>query len=147
MVSGGDYEDNDNDDTCWPHAIPPCKGADCDEAVNDSYYANKFACKNMDYRTPFDDDEHFAKEAYSIRGEQNIMAELIKYGTVTGAFTVYSDFPTYTGGVYQRTQASTQLGGHAIKIFGYGVENGVKYWHCMNSWVCIYASICEYINV
>jgi len=26
------------------------------------------------------------------------------------------------------------LGGHAVKVLGYGVENGVKYWLCANSW-------------
>ena len=27
-----------------------------------------------------------------------------------------------------------QLGGHAIKIMGWGVEGGVKYWLVANSW-------------
>lgn len=130
VVSGGDYADNGADDTCWPYAIKPCKGSDCASASSDSCLSS---CKNSKYTTPFTQDKHFAKEAYSIKGEENIMRELVKYGTVTGAFTVYADFPTYTGGVYQHTSGS-QLGGHAIKIFGYGVENGVKYWHCMNSW-------------
>jgi cathepsin B len=26
------------------------------------------------------------------------------------------------------------LGGHAIKLIGWGVENGVKYWLVANSW-------------
>ena len=26
------------------------------------------------------------------------------------------------------------MGGHAIRILGYGVENGEKYWLCANSW-------------
>ena len=26
------------------------------------------------------------------------------------------------------------MGGHAVKVLGYGVENGVKYWLCANSW-------------
>jgi cathepsin B len=26
------------------------------------------------------------------------------------------------------------LGGHAIKMIGWGVENGTPYWLCMNSW-------------
>jgi len=25
-------------------------------------------------------------------------------------------------------------GGHAVKMLGWGVENGVKYWLCANSW-------------
>ena len=50
-----------------------------------------------------------------------------------GAFTVYEDFLAYKGGVYQHTTGSA-LGGHAIKILGWGVENGTKYWLCANSW-------------
>lgn len=26
------------------------------------------------------------------------------------------------------------MGGHAVKVLGYGVENGEKYWLCANSW-------------
>lgn len=39
----------------------------------------------------------------------------------------------YHPGVYQYTSGS-ELGGHAVKIIGYGVENGVKYWLVANSW-------------
>jgi cathepsin B len=58
---------------------------------------------------------------------------LWKNGPVEGAFTVYADFPTYKSGVYKHVSGG-QLGGHAIKISGWGVENGVKYWLCVNSW-------------
>lgn len=26
------------------------------------------------------------------------------------------------------------MGGHAIKVIGWGVEEGVDYWLCVNSW-------------
>jgi cathepsin B len=39
----------------------------------------------------------------------------------------------YKEGVYQHVEGAL-LGGHAIKIIGWGVENGVKYWLCANSW-------------
>lgn len=50
-----------------------------------------------------------------------------------GAFTVYADFLTYRSGVYQHTTGE-ELGGHAIKILGWGVEDGTDYWLVANSW-------------
>jgi len=61
------------------------------------------------------------------------MTEIFTNGPVEGAFTVYEDFLSYKSGVYQHTSGS-QLGGHAIKIIGWGVENGTKYWLVVNSW-------------
>ena len=41
----------------------------------------------------------------------------------------------YKGGVYRRSkQAQGPLGGHAVKIVGWGVEEGRPYWTAMNSW-------------
>lgn len=36
-------------------------------------------------------------------------------------------------GVYQHVSGSA-VGGHAIKILGWGEENGTPYWLCANSW-------------
>ena len=36
-------------------------------------------------------------------------------------------------GVYKHVSGSP-LGGHAIKILGWGVEDGIPYWLCANSW-------------
>lgn len=49
------------------------------------------------------------------------------------AFTVYEDFFSYTSGVYQH-KFGGMAGGHAIKVLGYGSENGTDYWLCANSW-------------
>jgi len=61
------------------------------------------------------------------------MTELSTNGPCEGAFTVYEDFLLYTGGIYKHTSGSVE-GGHAIRILGYGVENGTKYWLIANSW-------------
>lgn len=37
-------------------------------------------------------------------------------------------------GVYIKTENATRLGGHAVKLIGWGVEHGVAYWLMMNSW-------------
>lgn len=54
-------------------------------------------------------------------------------GPVEASFTVYEDFLSYTGGVYNYTSGDA-LGGHAIKMLGWGVSNGTPYWLCANSW-------------
>jgi cathepsin B len=46
---------------------------------------------------------------------------------------VYEDFLLYKEGVYQH-QEGEFLGMHAVRILGYGVENGVKFWTVANSW-------------
>ena len=48
-------------------------------------------------------------------------------------FDVYSDFMNYKGGIYIHTTGYKQ-GGHAIKLVGYGQEDGTDYWICANSW-------------
>lgn len=42
-------------------------------------------------------------------------------------------FSVSHAGVYQHVSGSA-LGGHAIKMLGWGEENGVPYWLCANSW-------------
>lgn len=50
-------------------------------------------------------------------------------------FDVYSDFEYYTGGVYHHTGAGKPVGGHAVKIVGWGqLRDDTKYWIGANSW-------------
>ena len=49
------------------------------------------------------------------------------------AFTVYSDFENYAGGIYHHVSGG-MAGGHAVKFVGWGEENGQKYWKVANSW-------------
>lgn len=86
-----------------------------------------------EYKTAFNDDKWYGQRVYNAAGEANMVNEISKNGPVTGAFTVYEDFTTYQGGIYQHVTGD-DLGGHAIKIIGYGSENGTKYWIIANSW-------------
>ncbi|KAJ4459679.1 putative cathepsin B2 cysteine protease [Paratrimastix pyriformis] len=54
-------------------------------------------------------------------------------GSVQAAYTVYGDFEQYKGGVYKHKSGSV-LGGHAIKLIGYGTEGSTPYWIAQNSW-------------
>ena len=60
--------------------------------------------------------------------------EIFQNGPITGMFFVKQDFLTYKSGVYTPSWFSPLLGGHAIKIMGFGTEGGVKYWLVANSW-------------
>lgn len=136
LVTGGNYNSKEG---CQPYSIE-----DCDHHVNGTRKpcggpesktpkCHK-TCTNEDYKTPFKSDLHFGVSAYSIHSnEEQIQMEISKNGPVEAAFTVYSDFPSYKSGVYQHVSGG-QLGGHAIKILGWGVENDNKYWLVANSW-------------
>jgi cathepsin B len=39
----------------------------------------------------------------------------------------------YRTGIYQYVSGSF-LGGHAVRVIGYGVLNGVNYWIAANTW-------------
>merc|ERR1719329_1615126 len=72
-------------------------------------------------------------DPYAAEGEEGIMQAIFTGGPVETAFTVYSDFEDYDGGIYQHVTGD-EAGGHAVKIVGWGVESGVKYWKVANSW-------------
>jgi cathepsin B len=54
-------------------------------------------------------------------------------GPVQTGFEVYEDFLHYKSGIYKYTDGII-LGGHAVKIVGWGKEGAVNYWIVANSW-------------
>jgi len=82
----------------------------------------------------YEDDKVHGVNAYMVPPlPAKIKEEILTYGPITGAFTVYEDFLTYKSGVYQHMSGAA-LGGHAIKVIGWGEEDGLNYWLCVNSW-------------
>jgi cathepsin B len=82
----------------------------------------------------FEDDKYsFVGRIETASGEAKIQQMIMEGGPVETAFTVYSDFENYAGGVYQHTTGSP-VGGHAVKIVGWGVDSGTAYWKIANSW-------------
>jgi len=78
--------------------------------------------------------KHFASKVYAVKSNPDqIATEIYTNGPVEAAFTVYEDFVNYKSGVYRHTTGKV-LGGHAIKVIGFGVLNGTHYWLCENSW-------------
>ena len=141
VVTGGDYDTIGSGSTCFPYQLANCahheaspKYANCSSSIAATPACpNPKACSEKKYSTPWANDKQKAKSAYSISGVEQIQTEIMTYGPVTAAFTVYQDFLTYHSGVYEHL-AGPQLGGHAVKIIGWGEENGVAYWTVANSW-------------
>lgn len=68
-----------------------------------------------------------------------IMLDIMRWGPMATGFNVFQDFLEYDGkSIYIPKPDQEVLGGHAIKIVGWGEEkpNGdvIKYWICANSW-------------
>jgi cathepsin B len=64
---------------------------------------------------------------------EEIKAEIYANGPMETAFQVYEDFMNYESGVYHHVTGALE-GGHAIKMLGWGHEDGMDYWLCANSW-------------
>ena len=133
IVSGGGYGDKN---TCQPYFLPMCDHhtegphGPCPETT-DTPDCSKECVEG--YEKSYAEDLTYGDSAYSVNGEKRMMREIYEHGSVEGSFTVYEDFLAYKSGVYQHVTGS-QLGGHAIKILGWGEEDGNKYWLCANSW-------------
>jgi cathepsin B len=140
VVTGGDYTDIGSGDTCYPYSLAPCahhvpataKYPACPSSEYPSPSCKR-SCTESGYGKSYSSDKVRATSAMSVRGESQIMQELVTNGPMYVAFSVYSDFPTYKSGVYKHTSGS-YLGGHAVTLVGYGELNGEKYWKIKNSW-------------
>ena len=76
-----------------------------------------------------------AKTSYAIKGVTNMQKEIMTNGPIQVAFNVYKSFMSYKTGVYQKHWYELlPEGGHAVKIVGWGTDNGVDYWLVANSW-------------
>jgi cathepsin B len=134
VVTGGMYGSKVG---CQPYVCPPCtKGLYPPSCPTDQcapLLKCEKACGNSAYPKAYSDDKIKASSAFSVRSVSQMQQVLSSNGPLAVAFTVYADFPTYKSGVYAHTSGGV-LGGHAVSMQGWGVENGVKYWLVKNSW-------------
>ncbi|GFR96986.1 cathepsin B [Elysia marginata] len=134
VVTGGQYGTKQG---CQPYELAPCDHhvsghlKNCTDPISPTPKCHKNCLPG--YEKSFFNDKHYGTDSYRVRGVQKIMEELYTRGPVTAAFYVYSDFLSYKSGVYTHKHGS-MLGGHAIKIIGWGKEDGQDYWLVANSW-------------
>jgi len=106
-------------DACFPYTAGNGQAATC---------ATKCADGEAFTRTK-------AKNSYAIKGAANMQKEIMTNGPIQVAFNVFKSFMTYKSGVYKKHfWEILPEGGHAVKIVGWGVENGEDYWLVANSW-------------
>ncbi|XP_014244565.1 cathepsin B-like [Cimex lectularius] len=136
VVTGGDYNTTVG---CQPYQVEECehhttgKRPECSTLPAAPTPECEYSCLNPEYTVDFKRDHHKVKSVYSLGDVEEIQKELMTNGPVEASFTVYSDFPTYKSGVYQHVHGS-MLGGHAVRLIGWGTENGTPYWLVANSW-------------
>jgi cathepsin B len=143
VVDGGNYGDKSG---CYSYQLKPCahhsvstKYANCTDEVPTPKCANK--C--VDDGKTWAGSKHHGTGGYSVCKQGSnmscpdaMMQEIYQNGPITGMFFVHQSFLTYKSGVYKAGSVfkDPMLGGHAIKIMGWGTEDGQPYWLVANSW-------------
>ncbi|CAH0388737.1 unnamed protein product, partial [Bemisia tabaci] len=137
IVTGGEFGTNQG---CMPYQIKHCSHhmGDKGKYPNCKSYNETVvpvcvnACTNKGYKTPMSKDRHFGKRAYQVT-VADLKKELVEKGPVTMSFKIYEDFYLYKTGVYHHVTGE-KIGGHAVRVLGYGTEKGESYWLVANSW-------------
>jgi cathepsin B len=110
------------------------EGDKCESVCSTSSMNHQFKVKSsynryQAYRFK-DDAKKVADNA--VKMQQDVMDN----GPVAISFNVHKPFYSYKRGVYLMPggELDDKHGWHAVVMLGWGVENGVKYWICQNSW-------------
>ncbi|XP_074596308.1 cathepsin B-like [Brevipalpus obovatus] len=86
------------------------------------------------YMKTYAEDKQFGVSAYSISPDvKAIQSEIMRNGPVEASFQLFLDFTYYRSGVYEGGDKFA-LRNHAVKLLGWGTEDGIPYWLGANSW-------------
>jgi len=139
IATGGAYLDNTK---CLAYPFPLC-----DHHVTGThgvcsstpYFAPAcfWACDtNSTDKVSYDDEQakHIFATSYKVdKDVEAIQRDILAHGPSQASMFLVPDFEVYHTGVY--TTAATQyIGAHAVKIMGWGEDNGTPYWLVANSW-------------
>jgi len=133
IVTGGNYNSSEG---CQSYSIEACEhhvDGDRPPCTEGPTPKCRKTCDST-YSVAYNDDLYFGASAYSVsRRVEQIQNEIMTNGPVEASLDVYADFLTYKSGVYTHVSGG-YLGGHAIKMLGWGVEDDTPYWLIANSW-------------
>ncbi|CAI5454794.1 unnamed protein product [Caenorhabditis angaria] len=94
------------------------------------YRGNASECNILDNSTRYFIDDYKMLD----RDEEVIADWVYQHGPVVFGIKTTRDFYFYQSGIFYPDWVNKTIGGHAMIIVGYGVENGTKYWIVKNSW-------------
>ncbi|GAB6019815.1 hypothetical protein CHUAL_001356 [Chamberlinius hualienensis] len=134
LVTGGNFNTSEG---CEPYSIPAC-----DHFMNGTLppcsgilptpICKKYCIK--EYSKSYKQDKYYGEKSYSVDSDvAQIQTEIMTNGPVEVDFDVFEDFFAYKSGVYYHV-ANVLFGRHAVKMLGWGTENGNDYWLVANSW-------------
>jgi cathepsin B len=90
-------------------------------------------CNPLSKATDYTVDKMKIKDFLFGRGVADMIAALNTIGTIAVTMDIHRDIFTYTNGIYENLVPG-YIGGHAVRVVGYGTENGVDFWIAANSW-------------
>ena len=111
---------------CLPYASGTGNVPTCTDKCVDGTEKKEYKCDPSSIKTPSD--------------VESIQTEIMTNGPIEVAFNVYQDFMSYHSGVYTHNSGKL-LGGHAVKMIGWGIDNDIPYWICANSWDTTWGAI------
>jgi len=117
-------------DNCYPYYIPTCLPSQqpCLNFVNTpNCWQNQTCVSSNPWKL------YKIGNAYNLNSVEDMQRDIMTKGPIEACFSVYEDFLHYKTGVYRHTTGS-YLGGHCVKIQGWGEENGSPYWLVNNQW-------------
>jgi len=137
VVTGGPYGSTDG---CLPYSINPkahqASTPDCTKKCIPEYTTDSYK-----------EDKHFGKSYFLIKGgAKGMQQELFDNGPIVAGFDVYADFSSYETGVYHHVSGDW-LGGHAVKVIGWGTEDNTPYWLAANSWNASWGGLDGYFKI
>jgi cathepsin B len=125
-------------ESCYPYAIPtcPCNHHSPNSTLPACPAEGTISTPTCDFSKKFscEDKGIFKAQGANLIPAASMEQEIVENGPITVAYTVFDDFLTYKSGVYVKSASAKPLGGHSVKIIGFGVDAGTKYWIVANSW-------------